>query len=74
MYNRQLGGVPEGEESLMMEQNCMEEAFDAAAPEIDELEARQVKELIRWILQYEPAERPSAKEILAHPWFCALDV
>ena len=52
-----------------MEQRSMEEAFDETSPDLDEEEARKVKALIRWILQYDPAKRPSPAEILADPWF-----
>ena len=41
---------------------------------LGEEEARKVKALIRWILQYDPAKRPSAAEILSNPWFCEVDV
>lgn len=41
----------------------MEELFDQADPDINE-EAHRVKALIRWILQYDPAKRPSPAEIL----------
>lgn len=69
LYNCELGGVPEGAEPLMLEQTPMEDMFDRAAPEITEEEARQVKALIRRILRYDPAERPSPAEILSNPWF-----
>jgi serine/threonine protein kinase len=71
LYNCQLGGVPEGKEGepLMIEQTTMEELFDQAGPEIGENEAIQIKALIRRILRYKPAERPSARELLADPWF-----
>ncbi|ORY71412.1 serine protein kinase [Pseudomassariella vexata] len=36
---------------------------------LEEQEAHQVKTLIRWILQYDPAARPSPAEVLLHPWF-----
>lgn len=58
----------------MLDQPSMEESFDQAGPEIGEEEARKVKALIRWVLQYHPAKRPSAAEILADPWFCEIDV
>ncbi|KAJ5817564.1 hypothetical protein N7447_007572 [Penicillium robsamsonii] len=74
LFNCQLGGVPPGEEPLMVEQISMEESFDRADPDLDEEEAHKVKALIRWILQYNPAKRPSAAEILADPWFCEIDV
>ncbi|KAI0549658.1 serine protein kinase [Xylaria curta] len=69
LYNCQLGGVVDGEEPLMIEQLSMEEYFDQANPDINEWEARKVKALIRRILQYDPAKRPSAAEILRDPWF-----
>lgn len=68
-YNCMIGGVPEGREPLMLEQCSMEQAFDRAGPEMTEDKAQEVKKLIRWILQYDPANRPSAEEILRHPWF-----
>ncbi|GES64101.1 serine protein kinase [Aspergillus terreus] len=70
LFNCQLGGVAPGKEPLMLEQTSMEELFDQAGPDLDEEEARTVKALIRWILQYDPAKRPSPMEILSHPWFC----
>ncbi|KAH7267771.1 kinase-like domain-containing protein [Fusarium redolens] len=72
LYNWALGGVEEGEEPNMPEpslQSTMEEAFDKESPEMTDEEAEEVKKLIRWILQYNPAKRPSAEEILCHPWF-----
>ncbi|KAI1320142.1 serine protein kinase [Xylariaceae sp. FL0255] len=70
LYNCNIGGIPEGEEPYMIEQVSMEEMFDRAKPEIEEAEADEVKSLIRRILQYDPAQRPSAAEILQDPWFC----
>ncbi|KAM3501707.1 hypothetical protein MY11210_009303 [Beauveria gryllotalpidicola] len=58
------------EDKLRQEEDTsMEELFDQAKPDIDEEEGRQVKKLIRWILQYDPAKRPSPTEILLDPWF-----
>ncbi|KAJ5976631.1 hypothetical protein N7481_010338 [Penicillium waksmanii] len=74
LFNCQLGGVSPGEEPLMVEQTSMEESFDRAGPGLGEEEAQKVKALIRWILQYDPAKRPSPTEILSDPWFCAIDV
>ncbi|EEP75985.1 predicted protein [Uncinocarpus reesii 1704] len=74
LFNCHLGGVAPGEEPLMVEQTSMEESFDRASPDLDEEEAHKVKALIRWILQYDPAKRPSPAEILADPWFCEIDV
>ncbi|KND91013.1 Serine/threonine-protein kinase SRPK, partial [Tolypocladium ophioglossoides CBS 100239] len=74
IFNFHLGGVPEGGEPLMAEQPSMEEMFDRAGPELDEEEARKVKTLIRRILQYDPANRPSPVELLLDPWFCDIEV
>lgn len=68
LFNCQIGGVAEGEEPVKGELLSMEEAFDAASPDLDEEEAREVKALIRRILQYDPAKRPSPEEILSDPW------
>lgn len=57
----------------MLEQTSMEEAFDQVGPDISEEEGHKVKALIRWILQYDPAKRPSPAEILQDPWFCEID-
>lgn len=58
----------------MVEQISMEESFDRTRPDLDEGEAHKVKALIRWILQYDPAKRPSPAEILSDPWFCEIDI
>jgi serine/threonine protein kinase len=39
------------------------------SPEVDEEEAAIVVSLMRQILEYDPALRPSADELLKHPWF-----
>ncbi|KAI0443816.1 serine protein kinase [Xylaria telfairii] len=70
LFNFELGGVAEGAEPLMAEQPSMEESFDQADPDLGREEADQVKSLIRRILQYDPAKRPSPAEILRDPWFC----
>ena len=70
LFNCRLGGVVEGKGPLMRKQKSMEEVFDEADPDISKEEARLVKALIRRILQYNPAKRPSAAEILRDPWFC----
>jgi non-specific serine/threonine protein kinase len=57
----------------MVEQTSMEELFDQAGPDLNEEEAHKVKALIRKILQYDPAKRPSPAEILHDPWFSEMD-
>jgi serine/threonine protein kinase len=69
VYNLHLGGVREGEEPIE-EIEPMEELFDKIRPDLDKEESRKVKALIRKILQYNPAARPSAAEILGDKWFC----
>ena len=39
------------------------------ADDIDEKEAKVITSLLRRILKYEPSQRPSAAELLEHPWF-----
>ncbi|KAF5665598.1 CMGC SRPK kinase [Fusarium circinatum] len=72
IYNWIIDGFTEGEDPVTTdpsELEPMEKAFDEKCPEMAEEEAQEVKELIRWTLQYDPAKRPSAEEILGHPWF-----
>jgi PAS domain-containing protein len=50
--------------------DSLEKLFEKNKPEdIDEAEAEVVTALIRQILKYEPSQRPSALELLQHPWF-----
>jgi serine/threonine protein kinase len=75
LFNRQLGGVKDGGEPLtMVDELSMEEMFDRTEPDLDEEEARTIKAVIRRILKYDPAERPSPAEILSYPWFRAVEV
>ncbi|KAJ3564263.1 hypothetical protein NPX13_g7905 [Xylaria arbuscula] len=69
LFNCQLGGIPEGGEPLVLEYPSMEQAFDEANLGLDEGESHKVKALIRRILQYDHAKRPSAAEVLRDPWF-----
>lgn len=50
----------------------LEEFFWRKKPkDMDGIEGKQILHLLRWILQYDPAKRPSAEEILKHEWFQA---
>ncbi|PSR82141.1 putative serine protein kinase [Coniella lustricola] len=73
LFNCEVGRQPEEGSPLMLEQQSMEAYFDEAKPDLDAAEAKQVKALIRRVLQYEPANRPSASDLLLDPWFCAID-
>lgn len=70
LFNCDVGG----KEPFMREQWSMEQLFDEAGSDLDEEEANKVKALIRRILQYDPAKRPSAAEILSDPWFREIEV
>ena len=58
--------IPEGpiiSESLELQ-------FEKNKPEdIDAVESKVITRLIREILQYEPSKRPTAEQLLRHPWF-----
>lgn len=58
----------------MFEQLSLEQTFAQTGVKMDLEEAKQITALIRWILQYDSAERPSATDILDHPWFLEIDV
>lgn len=51
----------------MVEEMSTAELSHQAGPDLDDEEARQVKTLIRCILQYDPAKRPSSADILSIP-------
>lgn len=46
---------------------------ESMPPEIDAEEAQQITRLIRKILKYNPAERPSADDLLKDPWFADIE-
>ncbi|KAM0242289.1 hypothetical protein ACHAP5_007229 [Fusarium lateritium] len=48
----------------------LEDQFRAEKPgTIDETEEKEILQLLRWAFQYDPAQRPTTKDILHHPWF-----
>lgn len=60
------------EEPLIIMAPCrsLEERFSDKKPQdVDEVEEQQMVHLLRWIFQYDAAARPTAEEILDHPWF-----
>lgn len=61
--------LPKGQQRYEPDLRSVEQAFDETRPDVDDAEAAQIKSLVRWILNYDPAKRPSADEILRHPWF-----
>jgi serine/threonine protein kinase len=67
LVNCQLGGVRERGEPLPPDEKTMEELFDQAKPDVDEEEGREIKTLVRRILQYDPDQRLSSQKILSDP-------
>lgn len=60
------------EEPLIIMAPCrsLEGRFaDNKPQDVDELEEQQILHLLRWIFQYDAAARPSADDLLDHPWF-----
>jgi non-specific serine/threonine protein kinase len=65
-----LDEVPEGVDPLENGAKPLEKFFDEEKPvDIPQNEAKAIKDLMRWILQYDPAKRPTPSEILRHSWF-----
>ncbi|KAF5658566.1 CMGC SRPK kinase [Fusarium heterosporum] len=49
--------------------DALEEQFNAEKPsDVEEPEAKDILHLLRWIFQYDPAQRPTTKDLLQHPW------
>lgn len=69
-FNSFLEEVPEGTDLLSVKGVPLEQFFDNEKPtDMTDNEAKAVKSLLRRILQYDPAKRPMADEILQDPWF-----
>ncbi|KAF5009194.1 hypothetical protein FDECE_4559 [Fusarium decemcellulare] len=48
----------------------LDDQFNEEKPSyIDEVEGTNILHLLRWIFHYDPANRPSTKEIINHAWF-----
>ncbi|QKX57758.1 uncharacterized protein TRUGW13939_04878 [Talaromyces rugulosus] len=69
-----IGELPEGFDPSTIEPSpSLEQAFDKEKPvDIDDEEGYIIKGILRCILDYDPAKRPSASELLKHPWFSAI--
>ncbi|KAJ4132022.1 hypothetical protein NW765_013834 [Fusarium oxysporum] len=47
----------------------LEDLIMAERPgDIDEAKSREILGLLRWVFQYDPAHRPSATDLINHPW------
>lgn len=64
-----LGPRPDNQDQPYID-DPLEVRFQEHKPsDIDDVEAGVVTSLIRGILKYEPMQRPTAEELLKHPWF-----
>lgn len=57
--------------SMRLSEPLGEKFWGKKPKDIDEIEGKKILHLLQWILQYDPAKRPSAEEILKHEWFQA---
>jgi serine/threonine protein kinase len=66
-----IGELPEGFDlNELQPQPPLEEFFDREKPaEMSDEESKQIKHILRWILQYDKPKRPTASELLNDPWF-----
>jgi non-specific serine/threonine protein kinase len=69
LFNTFLEEVPEGTDLLSAKSKPLEELFDEQRPDMSDSEAKQIYDLLRRILQYDPAKRPTPAELLKDPWF-----
>lgn len=62
--------IVDGSKEELFPIESIETAFVLNKPtEVDDEEGYVILNLLRYILKYDPAKRPSAVEILDHPWF-----
>jgi non-specific serine/threonine protein kinase len=66
-----IGELPEGFDlNELQHLPPLEEFFDQEKPVgMSDEESRQIKHILRWILQYDKTKRPTASELLNDPWF-----
>lgn len=69
LYNFHLGHKSPDEEPDLPELQTIEDYFDQTKVDVSEDEGKAIKSLLRRVLQYDPAKRPSAAEVLLDPWF-----
>ncbi|CAK7201539.1 hypothetical protein SEUCBS139899_004245 [Sporothrix eucalyptigena] len=73
LYNSIISGAPTTDDAPQDQpppQPSMEDMFDLAAPDVPSAaEARQIKQLVRRILHYDPVQRPTVADILQDAWF-----
>lgn len=68
-FNSFLEEVPADIDPLSARGVPLEEDFNSLKPiDMTDAEATVVVQFLRWILQYDNARRPTANDILRHPW------
>jgi serine/threonine protein kinase len=69
-FNTFLYDDPEETDLLLNKMKPLEELFDENKPDgLSDNESKMIKALLRRILQYDPAKRPTPSQILQDPWF-----
>lgn len=68
LFNSIIGAKPQAETILASESN--ETAFEQEKPtRLDEDEGAIILDLLRQVFRCEPEMRPSANDVVSHPWF-----
>jgi serine/threonine protein kinase len=69
-FNTLLHDHSEETDLLLHKMKPLEELFDDNKPaDLSDEQSKMVKALLRRILQYDPAKRPTPSQILLDPWF-----
>ena len=70
----QFNSIVDGPNIELLQADSLETCFhDEKRCEIDANEEESVIDMLKQILRYEPEKRPSAEELLSHPWFADND-
>jgi len=69
-----IGDLPEGEDDSGPDETLETQIDRRKAADLSPDEALIIKNILRSILQYDPTNRPSASELLRHPWFAGPDL
>ena len=66
----QFNSMVDGSEAELINYDSLETRFrEEKSSDINEKEEEIVIDLLRSALRYEPDKRPSAEQLLGHPWF-----
>lgn len=68
LFNSMVGS--KRHEEIILPSESIETVFEQEKPtELDDEEGAIVLNLLRQVFRYEPEKRPSANDVLNHPWF-----